>query len=430
MRALYLKIRNKKQNRATLFVAAFACLLLSGCGGGTLQSWGQNNNAPTTNKTAPLTPQGEVQELSAETTTVSSAQQPVKVAVLLPLTGQHKKIGISMLNAAQMALFDLGFDTFELLPKDTQGTAAGARAAATAAMNEGATLVLGPLFSHSVRAAREVTMQSGVNMIAFSTDWTLAGDNTYLIGFLPFDQVERAVKYATATGKRRIGVLAPTGPYGDGVVTAFQNAARSAGVQSSRIERFNQNGTDLNLVVRRFSDYDARRATNNQNGAPFDAVLMPVGGTLARQVGSFLNQYDMPPTMVKRVGTGLFDDPTLSSDRTLDGAWFAAPAPSVRAKFENSYNRAYYTNPPRIASLGYDATALAITLARIGIERRGAPAFDRASILNPNGFAGVDGIFRFRANGMSERGLSVLEFRNGGIIVVNNAPTTFQDQRF
>lgn len=429
---MHTKKRTTKPHKPhqNILITGIFCLLLQACAVGSIPQWGQNDNAPTAGKTAPLTPQGDIQELHSEGEELATPKQTVRVAILLPLTGQHKKIGISMLNAAQMALFDLGFDTFELLPKDTQGTADGARAAAAAAVNEGATLVLGPLFSHSVRAAREITAQSNINMIAFSTDWTLAGDNTFLIGFLPFDQVERAVKYAAATGKRRIGVLAPTGPYGDGVVSAFQSVARNAGVQNARIERFNENGMDLNLVVRRFSDFDARNAVNDVNGPPFDAVLMPVGGTLARQVGSFLNQYDMPPTTVKRIGTGLFDDPALSSDRTLDGAWFAAPAPSVRAKFENNYNRNYFTNPPRIASLGYDATALAITLARIGIERGGRPAFGRAAISNPNGFAGVDGIFRFRSNGIAERGLSVLEFRNDGIIVINDAPATFQDQRF
>ncbi len=355
----------------------------------------------------------------------------IKVAILLPLSGKHAKLGNTMLNSAQMALFDLGFNNYELLPKDTKGTAEGARAAAQSAIRDGAKLILGPVFSNSVKAVKQVTQNSNVNIIAFSTDWTLANNHTFLIGFLPFNQIERIITFAARSGYNNIGVLSPNDNYGNSVISAYRAIAQKAGVKTARIEKFSPKGYDLSKVVRKFSDYDARKnSSKNANNAPFNAVLMPIGGTLARQVGSFLNQYDLPARKVKRLGTGLMDDKILARDRSLDGAWFAAPDPQPRKRFERKYKNIFFTKPHRLASLSYDATALSIVLARIGMKNNYQDMFSNNAITNPNGFFGVDGIFRFKRDGIVERGLAVLEYKNGSIILIDKAPKTFQQHSF
>ena len=130
---------------------------------------------------------------------------PTKVAILLPLGGKHADIGNAMLNAAQMALFDVGYPSFSILPRDTQGTPDGARKAAKDAAREGAELVIGPLFATSVKAVQPVVRSRGINMIAFSTDWTLAGRNTFIMGFMPFDQLERVAEFAGRNNVKTIG---------------------------------------------------------------------------------------------------------------------------------------------------------------------------------------------------------------------------------
>ena len=120
------------------------------------------------------------------------------------------------------------------------------------------------------------------------------------------------------------------------------------------------------------------------------------------------------------------DNTGLAGEAGLSGAWFAAPSPNLRRDFERKYSNVYGRKPPRLATLAYDATALSAVLAQRGLQNQGRPEFDRNALMNPNGFFGIDGIFRFRPDGTAERGLAILEFNRGRIQVIDEAPTTFE----
>jgi branched-chain amino acid transport system substrate-binding protein len=346
----------------------------------------------------------------------SAALPKVKVAILLPMSGQNKPLGDAMLNAAQMALFDVGYADFELIPRDTKGTPAGADEATRSAIAAGAQLILGPLFASEVRAAKPIAQGAGLNMISFSTDWTLAGGNTFIMGFLPFDQIERVSKFTAAQGIKRVGVIAPDNQYGRTVAQAFNTMAGRTGMNIAAQSVFAESGVNLIPVTNAF----ASAAKQPQ------AVLMPVGGKQAQAVAQALAANGLPASTVRRLGTGLLDDAALARDPNLNGAWFAAPSPTLRARFEERYQSTYGTTAPRLTTLAYDATALAAALAKRGVDAGGKPAFDRNEIANPNGFSGIDGVFRFRPSGTAERALAVLEFKNGQISVIDEAPKTFQ----
>jgi ABC-type branched-subunit amino acid transport system substrate-binding protein len=333
-----------------------------------------------------------------------------------------------MLKAAQMALFDVGYEGFELIPRDTKNTPQEAADAARAAIADGAELILGPIFSEAVAAVKPVAKNANINVIAFSTDWKQAGGNAYIMGFLPFDQVDRVIKYAASQNVKRVGVLAPNTDYGQITVTAYQSAAGHLGLQTPDVEYFNPGSKEVANTVRGFSHFDDRHPPGQpmNNFIPYDAVFIPAGGDSVKIVSSMLAQLDLGPNKVRRIGTGLFDDLSLTQEPAMEGAWFAAPAPAARQAFETRFLQSYGYTAPRLTTLAYDATALAAVLAKRGLTGpSGAPAYDRESLMNPNGFAGIDGIFRFRPDGTAERGLAVLQIRRGSMQVIEDAPKTF-----
>lgn len=331
------------------------------------------------------------------------------VALLLPLSGPSAALGQAMLDAAQMALFQTGDDRIELLPRDSGGAAAQASAAAKAAIADGAKLILGPLLAAEVEAVKPVAQSAHVPVIAFSTATQLAGDGTWLLGFDPRQEIERVVVYAHAHGRNRFAALAPNSPYGDIAVAALRDAVAVAGASVGPIVRYDPAATSLGPTVQAF-------ATGSSD---FDAVLIPEGGAKLKALAPLLPFYGVDPDQVKFVGTGLWAVSGLGTEPALRGAWYAAPDPATRAGFEQQFKQLYGHEPPLLATLGYDATALAGYLARNG-------DFSIAALTNSGGFSGLNGIFRLLPDGIVERGLAVLEVRQDGAAVIDPPPQTFE----
>jgi ABC-type branched-subunit amino acid transport system substrate-binding protein len=354
------------------------------------------------------------------------------VGLLLPLSGPNASLGQGMLDAAQMALFDVKGGRVALLPRDTRGTAEGAAAAARDALDHGARLLIGPLTAPEVEAVKPLAAERGVALLAFSTAASVAGDGTYVLGLLPSEEVRRVVGFAHQKGTQRFAVLAPETAYGRLVAEALKAEAATEQVSIAQTVFFDPNAIDLAPSVRQLANYASHKVANAPDPASeeaqaagdvgFDAVLLPEGGQQLKLLAPLLPQYGIDPAHVRYLGTGIWDgDPTLAGEPALEGAWYAAPDPAGRADFEKRFAAVYGHAPPRLATLAYDATALAAALSR-GPE--GAD-FSADALTNPNGFVGLDGIFRLRADGRVERGLAVIEIHRAGNVVVSPEPQSF-----
>lgn len=346
-------------------------------------------------------------------------RQPIRVAMLLPLSGSSKdsrEVAQSLLDAAQLAIFDASNPNLLLIPKDTQGTAAGAKAAARQAIDEGAEIILGPLFSTSVAAVTPVAQRRGIPVVAFSTDRDVSKPGIYLLSFLPEYEIERITDFAVVNGFSRFAAMIPQTAYGQRVLSAFEQSVTGRAAFLIQTESYHQSVDAMFEPARRLA------AINS-----FDAVLLPEGGTNLRGLAPLLPYFDVDPRQVKFLGTGLWDDPTLGREPSLVGGWFAAPPPRARTAFSERFEGAFGRKPPRIASLGYDSIGLTAALAGQLDE---IDRFSEAALTNPNGFTGVDGIFRFLPDGSTERGLAVIEVTSNGFKVIDEAPQTFEQPSF
>lgn len=360
-------------------------------------------------------PQDEGQAPVAAPPPAAASSRGIAVSLLVPLSGKNAELGQSMMKAAQMALFDVGGSGFQLVPRDTQSTPSGAAGAARAAAAAGDALILGPVFADDVKAVKPVATAAGIPVVAFTTDWTLSGNGTYIMGFLPFVQVARVAQFAKERGYDRIGFYAPQTEYADIALASLQKS----GAHIVRSGRYAPTQPDLSALVADFAE-----TSKTADGAyAFSALMLPIGGEGLRSLVSQLQLGGITNRNMKFLGTGLWDDVALTADPALYGGWFAAPDPALRRDFERRFQENYGTEPMRLASLAYDATALAAVLARTPHE--GASPYDRAQMTNPRGFAGIDGVFRFRHDGLAERGLAVLEMQAGRPRVIDPAPTAF-----
>ncbi|MBT3358052.1 MAG: ABC transporter substrate-binding protein [Rhodospirillales bacterium] len=375
-----------------------------------------------------------------------------RVGVLLPLTGPQAAIGKSMLNAAQLALFDFAGDRFELVVHDTEGSPDGAAQAMAMAIGDGASLVLGPLLAPSVRAVSPAARAAGVPVIAFSSDHSVAGDGVFTMGFFPDAEVRRVVAYARSRGVTRFAAMVPDDAYGSRVIDSLRAAVDAAGGVVARIQFYDPHTQDFASSVRQLARYESRRTALERQRAeleargdeiskralerlenlqtygdlPFEALLIAGGGKRLQAIGAHLPFFDIDPKRVRMLGTGQWDVAGIGAEPALLGGWFAAPTPTARIDFEEKYIAVYGEKPFRLATLAYDATALAAVLA--GADE--GPQFGLDSLTRQTGFFGRDGIFRFKPEGLAERGLAVLEVERRGFRVIDSAPEAFPQAMF
>ena len=345
----------------------------------------------------------------------------VKVALLLPLTssGNTPAVAKALKQAAELALFDFDNPGVALVPKDTHGTPDGARAAAQSAVSEGAELIIGPLFAQEVTGAAPVARQANVPMIAFSSDESVAGNGIYLLSFLAGRDVPRIVSYAASRGKHNFALLIPQSPYGRLAEEAFARSMGRSGGQAVIRATFPPN--DANAMLG-----PVRQVANAMKAGQVDALFLPAGPEDLQSLAPLLASNGVTSKGLQFLGTGQWDYPSIGRETALVGGWFPAPDPKGWSDFVGKYAKTYGSTPPRIASLGYDAVSLAVSLSPNPPGQR----YTATTLTRGSGFAGVDGLFRLLPDGTSERGLAILEVREYGPQVMEPAPNNFTSAQY
>jgi len=398
-------ILGSKASRRSALGLLLGAPLLGACAG-VQQSISQFSVPNPFSSSQPATgPAGGPQQPS---TSIGNGQ--VKVALILPLSagGNAGTAATSMKNASEMALAEFLNPNLQLLIKDDAGSPQGAQAAAQQAVDEGAEIILGPLFASSVPAVAQVARGRGISVIAFSTDSSVASRGVYLLSFLPESDVNRIVEYAATIGKRSFAAMLPENAYGNVVETAFKQAVPKRG---GRVAIFEKYGADRATTARTV-------AQSLQNA---DSLLLADDGEAVVQTADALTAAGANLANVQLLGTGLWDNPRVFASPRLQGALYAAPDPAGFRSFANRYRNKYGGEPVRTATLAYDAVALIAALSRT----QGGKRFTTEVLLNSSGFAGIDGLFRFRADGTNERGLAVMRVTSGGPTPVAGSPKSF-----
>jgi len=378
-----------------------AAMLLAGCSGNS--SLLNSFTSPT-----PPPPQGAPAPPGA---TIGTGE--VRAGLILPLsaTGNAGVAGQSMRNAAEMAVAEFSNPNIQLLVKDDGGTAEAARLAGQQALDEGAEIILGPLFAQSVSVVGQMARSRNIPVIAFSTDANVASAGVYLLSFLPETDVERIVQYAASTGKRSYAALIPDNPYGTVVEAAFKQAVARRSGQIVALERYPHDKAAMAGPIR----------TVAQAAVRADALFIPDGGDSVPDVAQGLIAGGLNMKKIELLGTGLWDDSRISANATLDGGWYAAPDGAGYRGFAERYRARFKQDPTRTATLAYDAVALIAAL----VKTQGTLRFSTAVLTNPSGFTGIDGLFRFKADGTNERGLAVLKVTPSGSQIIAPAPKSF-----
>lgn len=384
--------------RASWLVALASAVLLAGCS----SNFSMGDLLPGSSPAPPAQPASNIGE------------GKVKVGLVLPLsgTGNAALAAQSMRNSAEMALAEFNSPDIQLLVKDDGGSAPGAQQAAQQALDEGAEIILGPLFALTVGPVGQLARSRNVPVIAFSTDANVAARGVYLLSFLPESDVDRIIGYAASQGRKSFAALMPDNAYGTVVEAAFKQQVARRGGRVVALERYPLDKSAMQGTIRNVAASAAKGA---------DAIFIPDGADAVPTVVQTLTSNGIDTKRVQLLGTGLWEDAQIFSNPALDGAWYAGPDSTGFRNFSGRYRSRFGQDPVRTASLAYDAVALVAAL----VKTQGKDRFAESVLTNASGFTGIDGLFRFRSDGTNQRGLAVLRVSPTGGQIISPPPKGF-----
>jgi ABC-type branched-subunit amino acid transport system substrate-binding protein len=356
-------------------------------------------------------PEAQVQTRDGVTPPFMRGRDIVRVGLLLPFSLRPQDAS-ALYNAAELALFDHGNQNTLLIPRDAGADEASANAAARALVNDGADIIIGPVLREGVAGASSAARGNNIPVIGFSSDRMVGGNGVYLLSFQLEDEVARIVSYAASQNIRTIALLAPANEYGRRVEASLRAEAARNGVTVVQSQLYNRTDADAAAA--------ATALALSMISIPAQGVLIAENGSPLRSIATTLVRNGVDQRAIRFMGTSVWSGEA-QREPALAGGWYVAPDPSARTGFESRYQSAFGEQPTRLASLGYDAVALAALLSR----ENGPRGFARNRIENSEGFSGSDGLFRFRANGAIERGLAIIEVRQNEVGVLEAAPRAF-----
>lgn len=345
--------------------------------------------------------------------------KPIQVALLVPggsMQESDNQLAQNFENAARLAIADLEGARIDLRVYNTAGgNPQQAATAATAAVNDGAKIILGPLFGEAANAAGVALAGRNVNVLAFSNNPAFAGGNVFILGATFENTASRLVQYASRQGISRYMVLHSEDLSGNVGRDAISAAVRNNGGQVVGVESYplSQQGifTATNRIVSnvRASGAQAVFTTAGANAdLPIVATALPDAGmdmTRSRFIG--LTRWDTLPQLLALPG--------------LEGGLFALPDQNTTTLFANRYAATFGSPPHPLAGLAYDGIAAIGALAAAG----NTDALTKDALTQSQGFRGTAGVFRLMPNGLNQRGLAVATIQNNQVVILEQAPTSF-----
>lgn len=332
-----------------------------------------------------------------------------RVALLVPLTGPNAAVGQSIANATTMALLDTNAKNLRITTYDI---AAGPAAAADKAIHDGNRLILGPIQAEDVPPIATVARAAKVPLVTYTGSTGVAAHDVFVMSTVPEASLARTVKYAARTGAKRFALLAPKGEYGQRAAAAYAEAVKEAGGTLVQTQSYDRSNTSVISAAQRLKAKGG-----------FDAVLLADSARFAVQAAA---QIKAPGAAAPRIlGPELWNgEAAVYASPALRGALFSAISDSRFKPFSESYKTRFGAAPYRLATMGYDSVLLTIRIARDW--QPGAP-FPMVRMTDAGGFLGIDGPFRFGANGVVDRALEVRQVQARGVAVVSPAPDRFTD---
>jgi branched-chain amino acid transport system substrate-binding protein len=309
----------------------------------------------------------------------------VKIGVLLPFSGKNKKLGHSISNALEMALFETKSQNIKLIFRDSGENLEMLAKASKDLEKEGVAIIIGPVFSFQAAMIRK-KVKINIPIFSFTNDESIKSEGLWTLGFSPKQQIEAIFLEMLNHSITDISIIAPENIYGDIILQESRKMSILKNIQINQIYRYDRKAKDFS----KFSKY-----LNKDNLLRDNGLLIIASGKQLREISSRAQYKGLSPKKIKYFGISGWNDDEILGEPALLGGYFIAPQQHSYETFVSRYFKLYDMIPNEISGLAYDILAL----LSIGLKDSNNMDELLNFLTNPIGFNGIFGFFKISSHG-------------------------------
>tara|TARA_Y100001970_G_scaffold173271_1_gene211709 strand:+ start:1986 stop:3137 length:1152 start_codon:yes stop_codon:yes gene_type:complete len=306
------------------------------------------------------------------------AEDKIKIGLIIPLSGESKELGESVLKSVRLAINDINDEKIIIVPRDNKNDAEKTLEISKELYEQGIKIVIGPIFKKNTINLNQ--LNNDMIFLSFTNKVYDSKENIISAGVNSISQFKAIKKFQSLNGIERSYLFAPN----TNILKEIE-----IGIKKSKIKLKDKffYDPDPTLITKQIEDvtrYRIRKQnladeikrvenSNEENkekkisqlekldtigGINFDSVIIADFEESLKSVATSLIYTDIPPTRVTYITLNQWFDKSLINENMIQPIYFPSVNYENYLNYLDKYNKNYKGNSNQIAFLSYDLTGL------------------------------------------------------------------------
>ena len=343
--------------------------------------------------------------------------EEINVLVLLPLSNKFRSIGENIRKAIDLGVLQSKNNKIKFIYFNT-GNDFNSDDIQLIIEKINPRLLVGPLLRENLIKIKPVIDKFKIPVFSFTNDTSLSERGVWVLGFSPFDQINKIIKYAINCKKEKIGFISVDNDYGRKIYDLVNNSEIANSIKDKIFidERMFKNKDNLRKTISVFLNYNKTDNKDLISNDEYDFIILIGNRNFVLGLAPILTYYDVDLSKTELFATSVLNDKTLLNEHSLINAKFPFISETNVNEFNELWNSVWLkAETDHLTRLGYYISIISIWVASQETN------FENQIDKGKNKFSILGNKFTFKANGNVIRPINIYKIGKEGSIKKMNS---------
>ena len=342
----------------------------------------------------------------------SLSQEKIKIGLIVPLSGEYKEIGESIVNSTRLAINKIDNSQIEILPRDTKSNPEITLRVAKKLHELGVRIIIGPVFNKNLIYLEEL---NDVIFLSLTNKITNNPKNVISAGINAMSQINTIIKFQELYEIKRSIFLIPNSDFKNEIEEAisktkiklkdtfiYDTDPTLLTAQIEKLTRYSQRKQRLKDEIKKLENSNEvnkekkiadLEKKDTFGGINFDSVIIADFDESLKSVTTSLLYTDVSSKRIHYICLNQWFDKSLLKEKSLQPIYFPSINKENYDEFVSEYFNIYQKYPNQISFLSYDLVGLVYYLIY-----QNNFVVDEKIFYKKNKFKGKIGVFEINKN--------------------------------